>query len=176
MDKDEIKRRVRIEQVLAHYGRQPNAQGVFQCLFPQNHHNGDIHHSGKVSDGRAFCNSQGCLDGKNGMDIFGLVGKMENLSIFPDQKAWIVEQFGPFNGTGKQGSGSIVRVHKWVDAEGRVSFHTRMSGTPKFKWNSKADGSGMGRLAPCKPDYSSGILLCRHNQSLWQQVSEIVTP
>lgn len=151
IDKDEIKRQVSIGQLLNYYDRHPNEKGLFQCLRPQNHNNGDIHHSGKVSDGRAFCNSQKCL-GEKGADIFTLVGLMEDISNFSEQRDWIVEKFGLSNGTPQYDSGSILRAHQWVDAEGREAFHLRVSGARKFVWNSKADGSGVKRLAPCQPD------------------------
>ena len=35
-DKDEIKRRVSINQVLTHYGSPPDNKGKFRCPFPQN--------------------------------------------------------------------------------------------------------------------------------------------
>lgn len=92
--KDEIKRRVSIEQVLTHYGSPPNAKGIFHCPFPENHHNGDNNPSGSIFDDRAKCHSQGCL-GEKGSDIFDLVGKKESIRRFPDQMRQVVELFLP---------------------------------------------------------------------------------
>jgi len=149
MDKDHIKRQVSIERVLAHYGRTPDEHGVFQCPFPENHNHGDSRHSGSRSKGRAYCNSQGCL-GPKGSDVFALVGLLENLPTFPEQKAWIETTFGLKNGDDKPFT--ILRSYYWVDAQGRTAHHLRVNDDPKFKWNQKADGSGTPKLAPCQPD------------------------
>ena len=63
---------------------------------------------------------------------------MEKISNFPEQRDWIVEQFGLSNGTSL---GSILRAHKWVDAQGREAFHLRVDDERKYIWNSKINGS-----------------------------------
>ena len=123
IDKDEIKRRVSIEQVLNYYGRQPNEKGLFQCLDPENHNNGDQHFSGRVSGERVYCMSQQCF-GEKGMDIFSLVGRMGNLQKFPEQKAWLEATFGLTNG--KPQKNKIIRAFEWTDAQGRVAYHLRL--------------------------------------------------
>jgi len=149
MDASQIKSQVSIEQVLSHYGHPPNEKGVFQCPFPENHNHGDSRHSGSRSKGRAYCNSQGCL-GPKGSDIFALVGLLENLPTFPEQKAWIETSFGLSNGDDKPFT--ILRSYYWVDAQGRTAHHLRVDDKSKFKWNQKADGTGGWTLKPCQPD------------------------
>ena len=70
---DEIKRRVSVEQALAHYGRTPVDGKKMQCLFPEKHNHQDANPSMDRLEDRVFCHSQNCF-GKKGADIFGVVG------------------------------------------------------------------------------------------------------
>ena len=123
MDKGQIKRQASIERVLAHYGCTPDEKDVFRCPFPENHNNGDAKPSGKISKGRAFCNSQTCF-GEKGADIFEVVGLMESLPTFREQKAWLEATFGLTNG--KPQKNKIIRAFEWTDAQGRVAYHLRL--------------------------------------------------
>ena len=89
-DAVEIKRRVPIETVVAHYGGSVNNKGEGRCLLPQNHANGDANPSMTVRDGRVVCWSQQCF-GEKGADVFELVGRMEGLAAFTDQKRRVCE-------------------------------------------------------------------------------------
>ena len=53
MNAAEIKQRISIEQVVAHYGGNLNDKGVGQCLCPENHKNGDKDPSMRNSAGIA---------------------------------------------------------------------------------------------------------------------------
>ena len=81
----EIKKRISIEEMIAHYGASVNANGVGRCLFPERHHRGDRHPSMHVKHDRLKCWSQGCF-GEKGADIFGLVAVMQNLPGFAQQR------------------------------------------------------------------------------------------
>lgn len=52
LDAAEIKSRVPIETVVAHYGGSLNANGKGRCLCPHNHKNGDAAPSMTVKDDR----------------------------------------------------------------------------------------------------------------------------
>jgi RecA-family ATPase/5S rRNA maturation endonuclease (ribonuclease M5) len=137
MDKNEIKRRVSIEQVLDYYGRQPDAKGKFQCLFPMRHNNGDVHHSGRKKDGRVYCDSQTCF-GEKGADIFEVVGLMEGITDFAAQKAKIEEMFNLKEQTRKR---TIVQVYDYKDETGAVLFQT-VRYDPKDFRQRRPDGKG----------------------------------
>ena len=118
MDASQIKSQVSIEQVLRYSGHPPNEKGVFQCPFPGNHNHGDSRHSGSAFKGRASCLSQGCLKNE---DIFSLVGKLQNLTTFPEQQAWIVETFGLSNGT-PESKKTIAATYDYTDASGDMLY------------------------------------------------------
>ncbi len=120
MDKDHIKRQASIERVLAHYGCTPDEKDVFRCPFPENHNNGDAKPSGKISKGRAFCNSQTCF-GEKGADIFEVVGRMEGITDFAAQKAKVEEMFNMNEQTRKK---SIIQVYDYQDETGDILFQT----------------------------------------------------
>lgn len=170
MTVSDIKTLVPIEEVLRHYGHSPTAKGVFHCPFPDNHHHGDANPSGSLAKGRAYCHSQGCL-GEKGSDIFALVGLLENLPAFPDQKRKVIEVFLAGSSHGNSSTPQpcqILRAFHWEDAQGRVAYHLRVTNPSKFKWNQKSDGSGPWTLKPCHPDLyqrdavllASKVILC----------------
>jgi len=141
----EIKAVVPMERCLGFYGREiqdPNKN--FQCLHPENHRNGDSHFSTNIFNGRLTCHSQGCF--KNA-DIFEVVGTMEGLQSFQDQKARIEEMFGLDRSKANQKK-RIVRTYDYVDQEGQLLFQTvryepkdfrqrRPDGTGDWIWNLK---------------------------------------
>ena len=147
MNAQEIKRQVPIERVFEYFGHPVKGNKV-HCPFPQNHNHDDRQASVSLKNGRATCFSQGCFQGD---DIFAVVGKMEGLSNFKDQKQFLERAF-LLDDSGKQGKPKILRSYRWSDKEGRECFHRRMSSGPKFVWNSKADGTGRPTLKPCTPD------------------------
>jgi hypothetical protein len=147
---EDIKARVSVEDILTHYGSRKDKNGKWRCLFPSNHANGDAHHSVDPYQGRAFCRSQKCF-GPKGSDIFEIVGLLESLRNFADQKAWIEKTFGLNDD--KPNLANTLRVYKWTDAKGRVAYHLRLDDeNKKFTWNQQADGSGAWTLKPCQPD------------------------
>ncbi len=147
MDASEIKRRVSIAQVLAHYGAPVDEKGKFHCPGHD-----DTHASGAVKGQYARCWSQGCL-GPKGVDIFGLVGFLENLTDFREQKQKVLELFWPQGLKGNGAASNILRVFEWTDAKGRTAYHLRLDDPgQKFKWNQQSDGSGPWTLKPCQPD------------------------
>src|SRR3989338_4875157 len=93
MDAAEIKRRVSIDTILLHYGSVQDCEGRWRCLFPEQHHNGDAHHSVTVNHNRASCWSQKCL-GEKGADVFELVGLKEGLRTFSEQLRRVLELAG----------------------------------------------------------------------------------
>ena len=60
----EIKRRVPIDKILAHYGVTLNEKGRGRCVFSERHTHGDADPSLSIQDNRAKCWSQGCPPGK----------------------------------------------------------------------------------------------------------------
>jgi len=139
MKKEEIKGRLSIEQVLARYGITPDSKNQFRCPFPENHANGDAHHSAQVHDGRAYCYSQKCF-GEKGADIFDLAELMEGLPTFSEQKEWIAKEFRLTNGTAT-GSRRIVATYDYVDASGNLIFQT-VRYEPKDFSQRQPDGKG----------------------------------
>ena len=123
MDKDEIKRRVSIEQILVHHGRTPVAGKKMQCLLYERHNNLDANPSMDTFGDRIFCRAQKCF-GDRGSDIYEVVGLMESLPTFREQKAWLETTFGLNHGKPKQAN--ILRVYEWTDAKGRVAYHLRI--------------------------------------------------
>lgn len=128
-DPAEIKRQVPIETILHHYGSIQDREGRWRCLFPERHHNGDAHHSVTAKDGRASCWSQQCL-GEKGADVFELVGLIENLTAFPDQKRRVCEIGGISDSHNGNGQRKIAATYAYVDEAGRLLFQT-VRHTPK---------------------------------------------
>ena len=171
--KDDIKRQVSIEHVLAHYGRTPVAVKKMQCLRPENHRNQDANPSMDIYRDRVFCRSQECF-GDKGADIFELVGIMEDISDFKGQMAKVQELFHPttvpVNGTHHSNTQAmkrqqtVQRAHQWESKNLQpgtdkpyVRYHLRMlqenpEKDSKFVWNSQADGQGSPTLKPAQLD------------------------
>ena len=139
IDKDEIKRRVSIEQVLAYYGRQPDDRGVFQSSFLTTTTTGTSTTAERLAMDERFAIRKDALMEK-GMDIFGLVGKMENLPTFPEQTAWIVKVFSLSHGT-SAAERRIVQTYEYTDAAGNVVFQT-VRYEPKDFRQRRPDGKG----------------------------------
>jgi len=129
LDAAEIKRQVPIVTILHHYGSAQDREGRWRCLFPERHHNGDAHHSVTAKDGRASCWSQQCL-GEKGADVFELVGLIENLTAFPDQKRRVCEIGGITDSHNGNGQRRIAATYDYVDEAGRLLFQT-VRYTPK---------------------------------------------
>ncbi len=140
MDTTEIKRRVPIESAITHYGGSLNVRGEGRCLFPHKHKNGDVHPSMTVRDGRVKCWSQNCF-GEKGADVFELVGLMERLSSFADQKRRVME-IGDIpdttNGTGKR---EEVATYDYTDESGQLLFQV-VRFKPKDFRQRRPDGKG----------------------------------
>jgi len=139
-DAAEIKRQVPIETILHHYGSIQDREGRWRCLFPERHHNGDAHYSVTAKDGRASCWSQQCL-GEKGADVFELVGRIENLTAFPDQKRRVCEIGGISNSHNGNGQRKIAATYDYVDEAGRVLFQT-VRHTPKDFRQRRPDADG----------------------------------
>lgn len=133
-----IKEQVTIEKTREHYGIHSDDRGLFRCPCPQNHANGDAHPSARIHDGRIFCYSQNCF-GKQGADVFGLVGIMENLPKFADQKKFILETFG-LSGT-QNVRRRIVATYDYKNAAGELLFQT-LRYEPKDFRQRRPDGVG----------------------------------
>jgi hypothetical protein len=140
MDAADIKRRVPIDTILRHYGSVQDREGRWRCLFPEQHRNGDAHHSVTAKDGRASCWSQGCL-GEKGADVFELIGTMEGVSNFSDQKRRVCEIGGIVdhgNGNGRQ---RIAATYDYTDETGAVLFQV-VRYEPKDFRQRRPDGHG----------------------------------
>lgn len=140
LDAAEIKRRVPIETVLAHYGGTLTAKGEGRCLFPHNHKNGDADPSMTVRDGRVKCWSQGCF-GEKGVDAFGLVGLKEGLLNFPDQRRRVMEIGGIADQGNGNGQGRIVATYDYIDETGALLFQV-VRFEPKDFRQRQPDGKG----------------------------------
>ena len=126
MNKDEIKAAVPMRRLLDYYG--VNRKGnTIQCLLPENHQNGDANFSAAEKDDRLTC--FGC-DAFQGADIFAVVGIVENLSSFAEQKKCLEDLFN-LNGHPKsqtEGPRKILRRYMWTDSQGHVAWHLRLEG------------------------------------------------
>lgn len=91
MTADDIKRRVSMADLFRRLGSSPDLRGRWQCLLPDRHNHGDAHHSVGHKQETATCFSQGCFTGD---DIFGVIGKVEQLPSFPEQRTQIGALFG----------------------------------------------------------------------------------
>lgn len=164
---DEIKRHVSIEQVVQHYGGSLNAKGEGRCLRAEHHHHGDADPSMKAHNGYVKCWSQGCF-GDKGVDIFALVGVMENLPAFKDQRRRVLEIAG-LNWT-QDAPRTILRTYRWVDEAGREAYKLRWNREKpgdKCTWAQDPENRQSG-LGPCRPtlrdldgvEAASAIILC----------------
>lgn len=120
MDTAELRRLVSIESMLRHYGSLPDSHNRWRCLFPERHQNGDAKHS-VTADDRAKCWSQLCF-GTKGMDVFGVVGLLEGLPTFADQKRRVMEIGGITDSGNRKGQRRIVATYDYTDENGVVLF------------------------------------------------------
>jgi 5S rRNA maturation endonuclease (ribonuclease M5) len=140
LDAAEIKRRVPIDAILRHYGSFQDREGRWRCPFPSRHRNGDAHHSVTVKDGRVFCWSQDCF-GEHGADVFELVGRMEALSNFPDQKRRVCEIGGIVDAGNGNGQRRIAATYDYTDEAG-VLLYQVVRFAPKDFRQRQPDGNG----------------------------------
>lgn len=119
LDPVEIKRRVPIETILRHYGSVQDREGRWRCLFPEQHHNGDTHHSVTEHEERASCWSVKCF---TSADQFELVGLKEGLSNFSDQKRRVCEIGGIVDTGNGNGQRRIVATYDYTDESGNILF------------------------------------------------------
>ena len=77
----QIKREIRLLDLLQEYGIDLDSRGKGRCPFFGRHKNGDIHPSLYLDSrtGRLYCNSVRCFDlsGRRGVDVIGFVMAME---------------------------------------------------------------------------------------------------
>ena len=150
MTPEEIKQRITIENMVAHYGGSLNARGKGQCLFSENHTHGDRNPSMNCANGRVRCWSQGCF-GDHGADVFELVGIIENIEDFSDQKRRVLEIAGVADNNGAPRKRQVIRLHRWTDHNDHIAWHLRWEpGKPKFTWAQDAEGTRPGR-GTCRP-------------------------
>lgn len=140
MDAAEVKQRVPIENVVAHYGGILNAKGECQCLLPHNHNNGDSNPSMTVRNGRVRCWSQQCF-GEKGADQFELVGVMEGLSNFSEQRRRVCEIGGVADTGNGNGQRRIVSEYPYTDEDGHLLFQV-VRYEPKDFRQRRPDGKG----------------------------------
>jgi KaiC/GvpD/RAD55 family RecA-like ATPase/5S rRNA maturation endonuclease (ribonuclease M5) len=140
MDATEIKRRVPIDTILRHYGSVQDREGRWRCLFPERHHNGDAHHSVTTKDDRASCWSQQCF-GEKGADVFELVGLMDGLSNFMDQKRRVCEIGGIVDTGNGNGQRREVATYDYTDEDGTLLFQV-VRYEPKDFRQRRPDGKG----------------------------------
>ncbi len=135
----EIKTKVSIEHLIQHYGGSLNGKHVGRCLFPDRHQHGDAHPSMSVRDGRVYCWAQQCF-GEKGADIFELVGRMEGLSQFPDQKRRVLE-IARLNGQAAKPARREIAVYHYTDASGTL-LHQTVRYEPKEFKQRRPNGQG----------------------------------
>ena len=138
MKAEDIKSAVSMERILTHYGstRQSSSK-KFKCLQSGNHANGDTHPSATIWKDRLTCHSQHCFEKD---DIFAVVGKVENLSTFSEQRAKIEEIFG-LHGTQSGQKKNIVDTYDYVNEQGNLLFQT-VRYQPKDFRQRRPDGKG----------------------------------
>ncbi|MDA1029759.1 MAG: AAA family ATPase [Bacteroidetes bacterium] len=138
MNKEDIKAVVPMEKLLSYYGRTMQGSGKkFKCLQSSNHTNGDTNPSATIWKDRLTCHSQHCFEKD---DIFAVVGKVENLSTFSEQRAKIEEIFG-LHGTQSGQKKNIVDAYDYVDEQGNLLFQT-VRYQPKDFRQRRPDGNG----------------------------------
>jgi putative DNA primase/helicase len=118
MDNKELKSRFDIADYAEnHYGIVWNDKGLACCPFPEKHMNGDRDPSCQVS--RDFqtvkCWSQGCF-GEKGVDIIGLVQKMEKMS-FREAKQKLEQEVGPDTTPPKSRAAVVTATFDYKDEE-----------------------------------------------------------
>ena len=129
-DLDDLKQRLPVDEYFRRQGSTQDEHGKWRCLCAAQHNNGDVHHSVKIENGRATCWSQGCFDGA---DIFAVVGVVEHVSGFKNQKRRVQE----LAGVSTNGTGCAVRqAYRWEDADGHVAYKIRWDreGKDKCSW------------------------------------------
>jgi hypothetical protein len=133
----ELRAAVPIESLLRRYGSTPDARGRWRCLFPERHAHGDEHHSVTVSDGRAHCWSRQCF-GPRGADVFDVVGLMEQLPTFPEQRRRIEELAGHSRTRAPRPEEEQVTTYELRDPSGTlIALHERRdlnNGDKTFTW------------------------------------------
>lgn len=135
MTVDEIKNRITLESLFQHFRSDSDPSGKnWRCLFPERHNHGDAKRSVTFFHDRATCHSQGCFKDD---DLFAVVGKVERLPDFRDQKRWVEESFN-LNGMAKK---SIDKIHDYTDEKGTLLFQT-VRYTPKDFSQRQPDGNG----------------------------------
>lgn len=149
----DLKTLVSIEYILRCHGSTADAHGRYRCPFPERHTNGDAHHSVTIKDGRAYCWSQHCL-GERGADVFELVGLLEGLQTFKEQKRRVEELAGGRVTNGKRTSdgkritwyevrnqaGELVAIHERIDRNGGKEIIWRLpDGTKRLNGHKVED-------------------------------------
>jgi hypothetical protein len=146
----DIKTRYTVESYFRAHGSTQDAQGRWRCLCANRHHNGDADHSCTIQEGWVRCWSQGCF-GDKGADIFAVVGVIEHLPDFKDQKRRVME----LAGVASNGAANICKVrraYRWEDAEGNIAYKIRWDreGKDKCSWARDPEGRESGKGA-CQP-------------------------
>ncbi len=135
MTSEQIKVLVPLSRLLDHYGSESKGKKR-RCLKRENHTNGDSHFSASNLNDRLTCHSQECF---TNADIFEVVGIMEGLQTFQEQKTKLVEMFGL---NGKQtNQKKIVATYDYVNADGQLLFQTVRYDPKDFKQR-RPDGKG----------------------------------
>ncbi|SLM47397.1 conserved protein of unknown function [Nitrospira japonica] len=118
MTSAEVKTAVAVQMILRAYGSAPDEKGKWNCLFPERHKNGDLHHSVTVKGDIATCWSQKCFEQA---DIFRLVALKEGIQTFADQKKRVIELAGLSKRNGTR-LGKIVATYDYTDERGTLLF------------------------------------------------------
>lgn len=117
LDPGAIKNRATLETLFKYYGSEPDPSGKqWRCLFPERHTHGDSTPSVTFFKERATCHSQRCFQQA---DVFQLVGLMEIMPTFIEQKTWICEQFGL---NGQSPTAKVVARYDYMDESGALLF------------------------------------------------------
>jgi len=140
----DIKARFSITDALRHYGSELDTQHRWRCILPENHTNGDRHHSVTIKHDRAFCHSQNCF-GEKGADIFELVGLTEGLRTFGEQRRRVLDLAG-LSDTGPAPHAtpqSIAATYDYTDAAGSLLFQVVRYQPKKDFRQRRPDGQGV---------------------------------
>ncbi len=81
-------------------------------------------------------------------DVFHFVERRDSIP-FP-QACDTLAHFAGMNGEPNRATPKILRRHPWTDEAGRVAYHLRLDGDPKFIWAQDQDGKRLGR-GVCTP-------------------------
>lgn len=136
---EELKRMVPLENYFRQRGSTQDPNGRWRCPLPQNHKNGDANPSVTIKDNRARCWSADCF-GEHGADIFSIVGTIESLPNFNDQKRRVEELAGLTNDT-KPKLGKIVATYDFTDEHGTLLFQECRFDPKDFRLR-RPDGAG----------------------------------